>query len=211
MEYFAWRKDVFGQKPGSDPVMLDLLPETSALSMDDTLDHVDRALSDPEIHDTYSRDQIGIGLQLIYSNACSNICFCYLEAGDEARRVQGIRNLVRLYQNYFARYCLAPVADIRNDHLDGDVAYLCYMLWDIFVLYPGNASEAMIAAGLDVMATGIQMNNDHCIVSAIHGLGHWATHNSRALQILRQWLCKPTTQNAEVLHYAQQATTSCIL
>ncbi|MGM0490822.1 MAG: hypothetical protein ACQESR_29205 [Planctomycetota bacterium] len=202
---------MFGQKPDSDPVMLDLLPETYSLSMDETLDHVDRALDDPEIHDTYSRDQIGIGLQLIYSNSCSNICFCYLEARDELRRVQGIRHLVRLYQNYFDRYCLAPVGDIGNDHLDGGMGYLCYMLWDIFVLYPGNASEAMIAAGLDVMANGIQMKNDNCIVSAIHGLGHWAMDDFRAVQILQQWLRNPTTQNSEVLDYAEQATTGCIL
>jgi hypothetical protein len=211
MDYLIWRNDVFGQEPGSDPVTLDLLPDTNTLSMDETLDHVDRALDDHEIHQRYSRDQIGIGLQLIYSNSCSNICFCYLQAGDDARRVQGIRHLDRLYQNYFDRYCLAPVGSIGNDHLDGGIAFLCYTLWDIFVLYPGNASKAMTAAALDVMANGIQMKNDNCIVSAIHGLGHCATDDSRALQILQQWLRKPTTQNAKVLDYAKQATTGCIL
>jgi hypothetical protein len=75
LEYPTWRNDIFGQSPKADPVMLDLLPETYSVSPEENLDYIDRALDDPEIHRLFSRDQIGIGLQLIYSNACSNICF----------------------------------------------------------------------------------------------------------------------------------------
>jgi hypothetical protein len=32
------------------------------------LDHIDRALLDTEIHAKFSKEQIGIGLQLIYSS-----------------------------------------------------------------------------------------------------------------------------------------------
>jgi hypothetical protein len=104
---------------------------------------------------------------------------------------------------------LAPIGNIGN--FDHRVSYLCYMLWDIFVLHPGNASGGMTSAALDVMEHAIQMKNDNCIVSAIHGLGHWAMHDSRAVQILRNWLERTTTRNARVIDYAIQATTGCIL
>ena len=166
--------DIFGQPVGSDPVTLNLLPETYSATADEQFDHVDWALSDPDIHELFNADQIGIGLQLIYSNSCSNICCCYIEAGDEGRRVSGIAKLDHLYKNYFDRYCLSAVGNIGNDHIDGGIGYLCYMLWDIFVLYPGNASPAMVSTALEVMSNALQMKNDNCIVSAIHGLGHWA-------------------------------------
>ncbi|MBK9945932.1 MAG: hypothetical protein IPP12_01925 [Nitrospira sp.] len=211
MEYEKWRDDIFGQPVGSDPVMLDLLPETYSVSPDEHFAHIDRALSDPQIHELFNSDQIGTGLQLIYSNSCSDICFCYIKAGDEARRVSGIAKLNDLYAKYFDRYCLSPVGSIGNDHLNGGIGYLCYMLWDIFVLYPGNASPAMVSAALGVMSNALQMKNDNCIVSAIHGLGHWATDVPRAPQVLRQWLRKPTTTNPTVISYAKEATTGCVL
>lgn len=211
MEYTRWRNDIFGQPPDSDPVVLELLPETYAVSDNENFDHVDRALVDTEIHSLFSRDQIGIGLNLIYSNCCSNICFCYIEAGDEQRRVRGVQQLDNLYMNYFARYCLASVDSIGNDHLDGRIGFLCYMLWDIFVLYPGNGSPAMISAALMVMRNAIRMENDNCVVSAIHGLGHWAVDEPHAIHILEEWLVNPTTKNATVIEYARQAMTGCIL
>ena len=93
MQYRSWRNDIFGQPPKADPVMLELLPETYSVSPEENLEHVDRALDDPEIHRLFSRDQIGIGLQLIYSNSCSSICSCYIEAADERRRIAGIRQM----------------------------------------------------------------------------------------------------------------------
>lgn len=211
MDYTNWRNDIFGQTAEADPVMLDLLPETNSVSADENLEHVNRALTDPEIHTHFCREQIGIGLQLIFSNCCGYICFCYLEASDEPSRVAGIRLLSHLYTQYFDPYCKAPVESIGNNHLDGGISYLCYMFWDIFILYPKNASPAMISAALEVMASAIEMQNDNCIVSAIHGLGHWAIHEPQATQILEQWLRRPTTKNALIIDYAQQAKTGCIL
>ena len=138
------------------------------------------------------------------------MCFCYIEAGDDQRRIQGIRNLEKLYANYFDRYCRAPVTSIGNSHVDGWMGFLCYMLWDVFVLSPGTASAGMATAALDVMASGIQFKNDNCIVSAIHGLGHWAMNEPRAILILTHWLRLPTTTNAIVIEYAQHATTGCV-
>jgi hypothetical protein len=79
MDYVTWRNDVFGQQPDSDPVMLDLLPEMYEVLPNENFDHIDRALDDSEIHDLYSRDQIGIGLQLIYRIPVATFVFATLK------------------------------------------------------------------------------------------------------------------------------------
>ncbi|MGQ0633150.1 MAG: hypothetical protein ACT4QC_00955 [Planctomycetaceae bacterium] len=209
MDYVCWRNDVFGKAPGSHPASVDLLPETDALTADEALDHIDSALVDAEIHSLFSKEQIGIGLQLIYCNSCSNLPCSYVEAGDEARRVKAIGNLRYLYSGFFDKYCVAPVTDIE-DYRDGQIGYLCYMLWDLFVLRPGNASPGMVEAALNVMTYALEFKNDNCIVSAIHGLGHRALDVPQAVDILNLWLQRPTTTNEAIYAYARQATTGCI-
>ena len=93
MNYEKWRNDIFGKAPDSDPVIVDLLDETHALSKDMALDYIDRALIDPEIHTLFTKEQIGIGLQIIYSNDCSDLPFSYIESGDEKRRIVAIKNI----------------------------------------------------------------------------------------------------------------------
>lgn len=227
MEYLEWRADIFGRPVGSDPVTLELLPETDALTLDQHFDHVDRALSDREIHALFDADQIGIGLNLIFNGCCSNISSCYVEAGDEHRRLAGIAMLDELYANYFARYSLSTVGDINGPPrprwmswfvrsppspvgFGGSIGDLCFMFWDSIVLNPGNASPAMASAAIDVMANALQMSNETCIASAIHGLGHWADVR-RAPHVLKQWLRRPTTRNPSLIAYARDAVSGGIL
>ncbi|MCP5526077.1 MAG: hypothetical protein H7A47_04630 [Verrucomicrobiales bacterium] len=211
MQYSEWRNHIFGQPSDAHPVLLDLPSEVDRLDQELTFDHVDCALADPEIHTLFDPDQIGIGLQLMYENSCSNICFCYTRAGDDARRVAGIRKLRDLYVNFFDRYCVERVRHIGNDHLNGRIGYLCYMFWDVFILYPGNASPAMVAAALEVMDDALHSKNDNCIVSALHGLGHWVGNAPAAGDLVRRWLDRPTTVNAAILEYAKLAAKGCVL
>ena len=211
MDYLCWRNEIFGTAPGSDPVCVELAQEVYAVSPEETFDYIDRALVDPEIHTLFSKEQIGVGLQLIYCNTCSNLPFCYTQAGDDARRITGIRNLRYLYANFFDRYCISSIEKVGVYSPDGQVGYLCYMLWDIFLLCPGNASTGMIAAALDVMAAGLGSRNESSIVSVIHGLGHWAADAPRARQILKKWLCGPTTQNRAIVDYARDAVTGNVM
>lgn len=210
MDYIAWRNDIFAQKPESGPVSEEI-PEAYSLSPEETFDHIDRALDDEQLHDLFSRDQIGAGLRELYDNGSSDLCFCYTKAGDDRRRIKGIGHLTKLYDNYFNRYCVGPVTDIGNDQYDDAIGFRCYMFWDVFILNPGNASAGMISAALSVMEHAIQMRNENCVVSAIHGLGHWALDESRAVDVLQRWLRGPTTRNAHVLAYARQAATGYIL
>lgn len=210
MQYEQWRENIFGCPPGSDPVLVEIPDATFTLPKDIALEYIDQSLTDPEIHRQFTREQIGIGLQQIYNNACSDLPFCYLEGASEPRRVNAIRNLRHLYRNYFDMYCTAPVIRIGFALEDGAIGYQCYMFWDIFVLYPGNATRPLIDAAIGVMHDAIHSANDNCIVSAIHGLGHRAAREPAAVQVLKDWLQRPTTVNVAVHAFAQQATTGCV-
>ncbi len=210
----AWRLDLFNQPPESDPVMVDLQEATYKLDPLETLAHVNRALVDPEIHTLFNPRKIGIGLNIMFSNFCSEIPFAYVKddgiRGNEAVKVAAIGNLHYLYSNYFNRYCTGEVNKIGEIDPDNRIEYLCYMFWDIFVLYPGNATEAMKETAIGVMRKAINNDNEHCLVSAIHGLGHWASDTELAQLVLEEWLVCPTTQNQEIIQYAKQAMTGCI-
>lgn len=210
MNYEEWRNELFGQPPEMDPVMFEYCLEFYDVPPNQAFDYIDRVLIDPEVHTLFSKEQLGNGIKSIYSADCSNLPFLYASEGDEARRIRGIDNLVSLYKNYFERYCTETVNCIGSGHIDGSMGYICYMLWDVFILFPGNATPAMIDATLRVMRTALESHNDNCLVSAIHGLGHKVRYAPEASRILQQWLLRPTTKNPEILRYAQIATTGRI-
>ncbi len=214
MEYEHWRDDIFGHPEGSDPVMVDLKADTYNMSDANSLDFIDRSLTDPEIHDRYSPAQIGIGLNIIYNNSCSDIPFCYVngdgDSATEARKVAAIGNLGYLYSNFFNRYCTEPVNKIGYFDDLTPMNYICYMLWDIFVLYPPRASNTMVEAAIAIMRESMRLENDNCLVSVIHGLGHWSAYTNLAAPVLEQWLCAPTSDNEVVIDYAKNASSGCI-
>jgi hypothetical protein len=246
LEYEQWRDELFRHPPDSDPSTLEPIPlkrlwwiswifqrrrirvsrivgyvlERSEDFYDVTptqsFDFIDRVLLDPDVHDLFTKDQLGNGIYSIYSNLCSGLPFLYTTECDEAecdedRRVLGIYNLVNLYKNFFERYCTSSLVGIGNLQVDGQMGYVCYMFWDIFALYPGNATPKMQSAAISVMRSVLDSCNDSCLASAIHGLGHWASYVPEAVLLLNRWLAKPTTKNQDILNYARSATTGKIM
>lgn len=209
MEYTEWRDDLFGQPQGIDIFDVECRQETYQLSPDENLEHVNRMLEDQEIHQLYSRDQIGVGLQLIFDNTHAGIAECYIHCSNELMRLAGIRNIRKLYENYFARYCTIPITRIGYD-IEHAIDYHCHMQWEILPLYRGGVLPDEAAAILDVLRGAIEMSHDHCIVSAIHGLGHWVDDEPRAAEVLEQWLRNATTTNPVILEYAHDAKTGYI-
>jgi hypothetical protein len=210
MDYLVWREEIFGQPEGSDPVCLELPQDLYALSPEQNLDFIDQALNDKEIHEVYTREQIGIGLQLLFNNACGNIVFSYLDAEGEPRRVAAFRSLIFLYRNYFQRYCIEPVAKI-GEHCAEGVSYMCYMFWDIFVAYPQNTPPSVVCAGIEVMSEALAMDNEQCQVSAIHGLGHWVMYRPEVRDVLSKFIdSNKGRANPVSIEYARQALTGCI-
>jgi hypothetical protein len=212
MNYEQWRDELFNHPVDSDPTSLnhsddfydlyDLLPLKA-------FEFVDRVLVDPEVHKLYSRQQLGIGLHTLFHYLCGGLPELYTTAVNEERRIQGISHLIHLYTHYFERYCTAAVTQL-DDKTDDPMAFICYMFWDIFVLYPGNASPRMQSAAIQVMQTVLKTDNQQCLESAIHGLGHW-TDVPEAVTTLQTWLKNPTTTNAAILNYARAAMTGKIM
>jgi hypothetical protein len=210
MNYEEWRNELFGQPPEMNLVTFEHCPEFYDVPPNLAFDYIDHVLVDPEVHTLFSKDQLGNGIDTIYSANFSDLAFLYKSEGDETRRIRGIENLDSLYKNYFERYCTGVVNSIGNDDTDGPMGTICYMFWDVFILFPGNATPAMIDATLRVMRTALESHNDNCLASAIHGLGHKVRYAPEASRILQQWLLRPTTKNPEILRYAQIATTGMI-
>lgn len=211
LEYDRWRDELFGHPPDIDWMSVERSDEFEDVAPDRALDFIDRILSDPEVHQLFTRDQLGNGINTIYNYCYGDLPFLYTTECDEDRRVTGISNLISLYSNFFERYCPASVVDVGNKEADGRMGFICYMLWDIFVLYPGNATPKMRSAAIGVMESALGSCNESCLASAIHGLGHWAANMPEAVSILEHWLEQPTTKNLKVIDYARSAMTGMIL
>ena len=202
MKYFQWRDEIFGCNPGSDPVTVDFSDELYSLSHEVNIKYINESLVDTEIHEKYTKEQIGIGLNLIYSNTCSDLPFAYIQSEPKEVRIEAINKLKYLYKNYFEKYCISPIEKIGNETDDGRIGWLCYMLWDIFVLNPWGVSDEEIDAGVNAMKISFNSSNDNCIVSSLHGLGHWSPHSQNAKRVIEEWIESPTTMNQLVIDYA---------
>lgn len=211
MNYEQWRDELFEHPPNINPRFQEHSTEFYEVPPCQAFDYVDRVLLDQDIHSMFSKDQLGNGINTIYAPGCSDLPRLYTSECDEDRRIKGIGNLVNLYRNYFERYCTAPIVSIDNYKADGEMGLICYMFWDDFDLYPGIATPAMTSAAVNTMEIALDSSNDNCLVSAIHGLGHWAFDVPEAITVLKQWLRRPTTKNREVLQYARTAITGMIL
>lgn len=76
MDYNAWRNEVFGKPPNFDPVWDELSERFDCLAPSEHVVFIDRILMDPEVHETYTVGQIGIGLRLLFDN-CSSTHFAF--------------------------------------------------------------------------------------------------------------------------------------
>jgi hypothetical protein len=211
MIYEQWRDALFNNPPKSDPYSHSFPEAFFAVPPERAFDFIDRVLVDPDMHHLFSKDQLGNGIHIIYSSGLSDLPFLYTTECDEDRRIVGLGNLINLYRNYFERYCTGAVNSIGNDQTDGTMGFICYMLWDVFVLHPGNVTPRMTSAAIDVMRLALESQNDNCLASAIHGLGHWGCYATEAVVVLENWLRNPTTRNPEILQYARAATSGMIL
>ncbi len=210
VEYDRWRDELFGHPPDSDHFSLDRSDEFHDVEPDQAFDFIDRILLDTEVHQLFTQEQLGNGINTIYNHCYSSFPDLYTIECDEDRRMIGISNLINLYRNFFERYCTASVVGVGTTEADGSMGSICYMFWDIFILYPGNATPKMQLAAIGVMESVLKSCNESCLVSAIHGLGHWASGMPEAVLVLKLWLENPTTKNPGILNYARSAMTGMI-
>ena len=189
----------------------------NAVSLDEAFDHLDRMLDDTAVHRLFNPEQLVLGLSMAYSNCLTDLPFCYLRAGTKERRILGILNLKKLYDNFFARYCLAPFTYPRSQASQaGSMQHLCENFWDRFVLFPCEDTEAYyIDAGLDVMEHALNIRNDHCIASGLEGIASWAYACElrgiyRPRNVLLSWTSQTSMKNPDLMDFGRQMLANVV-
>lgn len=210
MTYEAWRHELFNQDPKLDPYDFDMSPEFDSIPDGLVFDYINRALADSRIHADYSPDQVGNAINYIFAPFYNGYLLLYEKIADDKKRLEGILNLKKLYQNFFSRYCLTPVTDIGNDKCNGTFGFICYMFWEGFPIRPSSSKKQNLLAAQAVLEFAVRSPYDHVIVSALHGLGHWTPYRKKASDIIRNWLKLPTTENKVVVDYARAAQVGAI-
>lgn len=205
--YTIWRDSLFNVSEGEDPVMYECGFNFNDLPSVETLSYLDRMFVDQEIHSNYSLDQISFALNVIYSSTCSDISYAYID--EEIEKTNSLFNLNLLYNNFFLRYCTNPF--IFGQDSQNKMDYICFMLWDVFVVYPKAISKNEICACLQVMQQALNTSNEYVVMSALHGLGHWALYLEEHKYIIKNWQNAPTVSNPKILEYSEKAYEGSVL
>ncbi len=218
MEYKLWRAELFCHGAPYDPWSVEFTDEMNSIPLVEAFDHLDRMLDDAELHNLFTPEQLVLGLSMAYSNCLTDFPFCYLRAGTAERRVRGILNLRKLYDNFFARYCVGPFAWPRSqDSRTGTMQYLCENFWDRFVLFPAAGTDtSVINAGLDVMEHALGLPNDHCIAAGLEGIARWAYSCelqaiSRPRDLLKSWTSQTSATNPDLTAFGRQMLENVLI
>lgn len=161
--------------------------------------------------DPYPDGQIAIGFWFLISvfRAIAGLDHPSL---DLDRRRRGLDSVNALYEKLFSKRCTAQRETIDEDStpIDG----ICYMLWDACdhppyqVCDPEDHWRAVQAAlhgepmpdveweprptidcYYDIAAKTLRLPNETCLISALHGLGHWHLFDRRRTEVvIDQWL-----------------------
>ena len=153
--------------------------------------------------------QVADGLRLIGSAGESDwMDYLYDPGVPWMKRLACIRSMVDLYRDCFARRCpdYASDAGPETERLNST----CFMWWDLFPGSPAGTAELERAVVdhelIGVMADVLELPNDACQHSALHGLGHWQpAEPERVGVIVDGWLNRNPGMPADLAKYAREA------
>lgn len=176
---------------------------------DVTVDFLTRLFEDPEPALAYFSDaQIAQGFHYLIDSGAGGVV---MALGDEAVPLAERERCVRSIRSLFARL-FAPKCTPHLSHLDepgaGEINGVCYMWWDIFAAGGLDLTPAYLAA----MEGILDLDSIACRESALHGLGHWAAYDARAVEaIVDRFLRRYPGLRAELVTYARSARGGCVL
>ena len=128
--------------------------------------------------------------------------------------VRCVRALITLFAQVFAPRC-SPHLGHRDEPDTDPLNLACYMWWDLLplpALPDGSGRAALHGACLDVLAATLDVDSAPCRESALHGLGHWTSHNpERVADIIDRFLAAYPGLRPELLAYARAARGGCVL
>lgn len=129
-----------------------------------------------------------------------------------ARWERCIRAFVPLFARLFAPRCSPHLGHLDEPGAD-PLNSACYMWWDLLplpALPEGRARAAVHDACLDTMSATRDLTADACRESALHGLGHWATHDPRRVKaLIARFLDHTPGLRPELRAYALAAQSGC--
>lgn len=209
--YDEWLSYIFGRTTeDSDPFGMDWIfkgaPSNVAELTRYTFEHSSRDLA------VYSDRQVSIGLQALLF--CNFSDFAHVISGPDVSdqlKADVIKSLLPLYRD-----CLAmrspPVLGHRSESVGNPLEFLTYMLWDVSPLdVMAHRTKGGTDALIDVLTAVLQLQNDACVESALHGLGHFPRSlRHRADSVIDDWLAEKPAGRPELLDYARAARTGCI-
>ena len=163
----------------------------------------------------FSNDQIGLGLNYIFNNACSNMVHSFRDAEVTfERRDAALRALFILFRDVLNLRCDKEIANKQNSTYKlSKINYICYMFWDVTSLsYWKNHDTNHYKTIAEVMQNCLSLSNPACIESSLHGLGHLAfSYPNIAVPIINDFLEKNKKTDLNLINYAKSARTGMIL
>jgi hypothetical protein len=182
----------------------------------------------------YSDDQIGLGLNFIFNNSCSNMTHDF-KAADVPfdRKIKALNNLFALFRDVLNPRCPEVLSAFSQATLS-KLNFICYMFWDVSPLssaYGLSFTEAKsktkaeekpyklsklenynyYAAIANVMERCLYLSSPACVESGLHGLGHMVYDYPKiAVPIIDNFLKKSKSKNGDLINYAKMARTGVI-
>lgn len=162
----------------------------------------------------FSDRQVSDGLKYILDSACNDISYI-IRDGDFPMDVKldVIRSMWSLYTDCFAKRC-PPVLGHRSEPSKSELSYICYMLWDVTGLayWPDAGKVEAYRAITRLLDDVLYLDNEACIESALHGLGHIHTYSPDIVEeIVERFMTKRKDVRAQLYEYAKAAKVGYVL
>jgi hypothetical protein len=217
LSYELWIEHVFSHevRKYQNAWYFDLGCDTWEAPADVSVAYLTRLFEDPEPAVAYFSDaQIAQGLYYLIDSGAGGVVMVLGEAAVPlSDRERCVRAIYSLFAELFAPRC-AP----RLSHLDvgkaedgpgtAELNGLCYMWWDIF----SGGGLDLTPVYLATMERILELDSIACQESALHGLGHWAAYDARAVEaIVDRFLRRSQGLSSELTAYARSARVGCVL
>lgn len=157
----------------------------------------------------YSDGQIAAGLWELGPGDAH--CIYNSDIGIE-ERLRLVGSVATFFRKFFDPRCVQALSNAAAEHVS-PLNTICYMWWEVISwgwVRDDPDADRIVAADLDVMEAVLKLPNPACREAALHGLGHLAGRNGRALEIIDSFIARARGADPELLAYARAARGGCI-
>ncbi len=174
-----------------------------------TLDFIEKTFRESaSVLANFSNSQLSNGLNFIHNASHSDTVHLF-QSGNLPleRRISCLQSIWFLYSDCFAKRCDNVLSNWNE--VDNPLNGVCYMWWDIFVLYGnGDSAEEKLLSSecLSVMKSALEIDHVACQESALHGLGHWQdSYPNEVSAIINDFLESHSDLESKLRNYARAA------